>query len=163
MKIGFEQVKLLFENLFYKVKVDKDSYNQAWDPKNYVFEQQIELQKKNYYLQDHPADSYIDYNSMVDNLEEEHMRRDVFTTAVEGGNEMSMNPPTTPNDNSVSFISHSGDTPGSLRNTKESPNKAMVKGRAKLTVAQTMATKKMEADKIDFVKRRGPRKKKEVV
>ena len=32
---------------------------------------------------EHPADSFIDYNSMVDNLEEEHMRRDVFTTAYE--------------------------------------------------------------------------------
>jgi len=29
---------------------------------------------------DHPADYQIDYNSMIDFLEEEHMRREVFTT-----------------------------------------------------------------------------------
>jgi hypothetical protein len=33
-----------------------------------------------YKLIDHPADYQIDYNSMIDFLEEEHMRRDVFTT-----------------------------------------------------------------------------------
>ena len=34
-------------------------------------------------MMEHPADSFIDYNFMVDNLEEEHLRRDVFTTAIE--------------------------------------------------------------------------------
>jgi hypothetical protein len=34
-------------------------------------------------LVDHPADNQVDYNSMIDFLEEEHMRREVFTTAIE--------------------------------------------------------------------------------
>ena len=41
------------------------------------------MQNGGFKLTEHPADSFIDYNSMVDNLEEEHMRRDVFTTAYE--------------------------------------------------------------------------------
>ena len=31
-------------------------------------------------FEDHPADKQIDYNSVIDFLEEEHLRRDVFTT-----------------------------------------------------------------------------------
>ena len=54
-----------------------------WKPQEYMFDQTLRLEKDNYKLIDHPADNYIDYNSMVDNLEEEHMRRDVFTTAIE--------------------------------------------------------------------------------
>lgn len=38
---------------------------------------------QNYKLIDHPADNQVDYNSIIDFLEEEHMRRDVFTTANE--------------------------------------------------------------------------------
>ena len=33
---------------------------------------------------DHPADYQVDYNSMIDFLEEEHMRREVFTTRGKG-------------------------------------------------------------------------------
>jgi len=32
-------------------------------------------------LENHPADYFVDYNEIVDNLEEEHLKRDVFTTA----------------------------------------------------------------------------------
>ena len=32
---------------------------------------------------DHPADNQVDYNSIIDFLEEEHMRREVFTTAID--------------------------------------------------------------------------------
>jgi len=35
---------------------------------------------------DHPADNQIDYNSIIDFLEEEHLRRDVFTTVVDHSN-----------------------------------------------------------------------------
>jgi hypothetical protein len=38
---------------------------------------------QNYKFVDHPADNQVDYNSMIDFLEEEHMRREVFTTANE--------------------------------------------------------------------------------
>lgn len=31
-------------------------------------------------LADHPADLFLDYNEVVDNLEEEHLKREVFTT-----------------------------------------------------------------------------------
>jgi len=31
-------------------------------------------------LENHPADYFVDYNEIVDNLEEEHLKRDVFTT-----------------------------------------------------------------------------------
>lgn len=51
------------------------------------------MEQQNYKLIDHPADNYVDYNSMVDNLEEEHMRRDVFTTAIETTNgQVNINP-----------------------------------------------------------------------
>ena len=84
-KIGLEQVKLLYETLFYKVKVDSNvtEPSNGWKPKTYMFNPKNQLEKGNYRLVDHPADNYVDYNSMVDNLEEEHMRRDVFTTAIE--------------------------------------------------------------------------------
>ena len=85
-KIGLERMKHLFESLFYKVKVDKNLSMEVatnWKPQEYMFDQTLRLDKDNYKLIDHPADNYIDYNSMVDNLEEEHMRRDVFTTAIE--------------------------------------------------------------------------------
>ena len=55
-------MKESFDSLFYKIK----------DP---VLEQKV-----NYI--DHPADITIDYNSMIDFLEEEHLKREVFTTAV---------------------------------------------------------------------------------
>mmetsp|Transcript_23361 Transcript_23361/g.31291 ORF Transcript_23361/g.31291 Transcript_23361/m.31291 type:complete len:92 (+) Transcript_23361:891-1166(+) len=78
-------MKQLFDALFYKVRVRSDVSEDvaAWNPENYLFEQQKSLYGQNYKLVDHPADSFIDYNSMVDNLEEEHLRRDVFTTATE--------------------------------------------------------------------------------
>jgi len=31
-------------------------------------------------LENHPADYFVDYNEIVDTLEEEHLKRDVFTT-----------------------------------------------------------------------------------
>ena len=31
-------------------------------------------------LESHPADYFVDYNEIVDTLEEEHLKRDVFTT-----------------------------------------------------------------------------------
>lgn len=34
---------------------------------------------QNYKFVDHPADTQVDYNSIIDFLEEEHLRRDVFT------------------------------------------------------------------------------------
>ena len=37
----------------------------------------------NYKFVDHPADNQVDYNSIIDFLEEEHMRREVFTTAID--------------------------------------------------------------------------------
>lgn len=85
-KIGLEQMKLFFESLFYKVKVEKSNPMDeiaCWKPQEYMFDQSLRHENENYKLVDHPADNFIDYNSMVDNLEEEHMRRDVFTTAIE--------------------------------------------------------------------------------
>ena len=79
-------MKLLFESLFYKVKVEKSNPMDdaaCWRPREYMFDHSLRFEKDNYKLIDHPADNYIDYNSMVDNLEEEHMRRDVFTTAID--------------------------------------------------------------------------------
>lgn len=82
-------MRMLFESLFYKVKVEVgvDGEPKAWDHNNYSYKNQIRLQEGVFKLVDHPADNYIDYNSMIDSLEEEHMRRDVFTTAVEPVND----------------------------------------------------------------------------
>lgn len=74
---------MLFESLFYKVRVPADKLPHEWDSKNYLFENSQALQRDGFKLIEHPADTFIDYNSMVDNLEEEHIRRDVFTTALE--------------------------------------------------------------------------------
>ena len=84
-KIGLEQMKMLYESLFYKVKVDSNmtESQSVWQPRHFMFDQKLKLKTDNYKLIDHPADNFIDYNSMVDNLEEEHLRRDVFTTAIE--------------------------------------------------------------------------------
>lgn len=85
--VGLEQMRMLFESLFYKVKVEvgPDGEPKSWDHNNYNYKNQLKLQEGAFKLVDHPADNYIDYNSMIDSLEEEHMRRDVFTTAVEPG------------------------------------------------------------------------------
>ena len=72
--------------MFYKVKVEKSPFSDLppnWGLKSYLFDEQTLLRQKSYKLIDHPADNAIDYNSMVDNLEEEHLRREVFTTANE--------------------------------------------------------------------------------
>ena len=49
-------MKDTFQDLYYKVQV-----NGKWE--------------------NHPADKQVDFNSIVDFLEEEHQKRDVFTTA----------------------------------------------------------------------------------
>ena len=79
-------MKQFFDALFYKIKVDQGTViedNSEWDPDLYLFKPQSQLFGQNYKMMEHPADSFIDYNFMVDNLEEEHLRRDVFTTAIE--------------------------------------------------------------------------------
>lgn len=122
-KIGLQQMKLLFESLYYKVRVETtaDGERLNWDPNTYIKDHQSKaafqgdttqggnqadqvacdqdrdenkckdtLLGKEIILIDHPADNYIDYNSLVDTLEEEHNRREVFTTALENTNQINL-------------------------------------------------------------------------
>ena len=130
-----------------------------------MFDQKLKLKTDNYKLIDHPADNFIDYNSMVDNLEEEHLRRDVFTTAIETTGQI-INPTQGADEGSsqsqVLKPSPRGDDfPG---DPAASQNKAKTKAKEKLNQATNQILKKgdLEAEAAG-VKRRGPRKKKEVV
>ena len=176
-KIGLERMKHLFESLFYKVKVEKTNSMDAaacWKPQEYMFDQTLRLEKDNYKLIDHPADNYIDYNSMVDNLEEEHMRRDVFTTAIESTGQItaanaaegdsSQPPETVANQASESAV------PAIAKVAPVASQKPRVnKARDKVLSAQATALKKQgssggaTAEAAQVVKRRGPRKKKDVI
>ena len=99
---------------------------------------------------------------MVDNLEEEHMRRDVFTTAIDGAT-ISMNPAHTPNDNSHGKISHD-DSSLTPTGQKDTPYKWQAKASDKLQAKQDLKILELTtAEKSGIIKRRGPRKKKEVV
>jgi len=65
-------MKITFDALYHKRP--KDKFRQA----PFTF---VHMSKSNSVKQvDHPSDFQLDYNELVDDLEEEHCRRDVFTT-----------------------------------------------------------------------------------
>ena len=167
-------MKQLFDSLFYKVKVSNEDpvlqsgESQKWDPACYLFAQQKSLHGQNYKFVDHPADSFIDYNSMVDNLEEEHLRRDVFTTATEG---TANNAARVVDQDIEPAAVKIEQTPKRVRLIKqessEQSKKMVKKPKSKLLEKQDKSADKslkhQEPVPQSLIKKRGPRKKKEVV
>ena len=89
------------------------------------------------------------------------MRRDVFTTAIDGAT-ISMNP-VTPDDNSHSKISQD-DSSLTPAGPKDTPIKFQAKAREKFEIKQALKTMELTlAENSGIIKRRGPRKRKEVV
>ena len=77
-------MKKNFDKLFYKIRKPVQemgklppNWGQMHDDNDYFENPQ------NYKFVDHPADNQVDYNSIIDFLEEEHMRREVFTTVID--------------------------------------------------------------------------------
>ena len=134
----------------------------------------MRLEKDNYKLIDHPADNYIDYNSMVDNLEEEHMRRDVFTTAIESTGQITaanaVEGDSSQRPELIAIQASESSVPAIAKVAPVASQKPRVnKTRDKVLSAQTAALKKQSssggaaAEAAQVVKRRGPRKKKDVI
>jgi len=85
-----------FDHLFYKIRepvLPKGKLPPNWGAATTHESQSEDFNPLNFKLVDHPADNQVDYNSIIDFLEEEHMRREVFTTAIEPrGGHLSDNP-----------------------------------------------------------------------
>lgn len=73
-KLGLRAMKEIFDSLFYRRPKAK------FKATPFTFVNLHTKTDPQTIFVDHPTDLQLDYNELVDDLEEEHLKRDVFTT-----------------------------------------------------------------------------------
>lgn len=74
-KLGLQMMKRVFDSLYYK----RQKGNFIQNPYTFVHLGKSQSERETEFI-NHPIDHQLDYNELVDDLEEEHLKRDVFTT-----------------------------------------------------------------------------------